>query len=194
MLVFIFHISSGRIVIGDMATGMYIVEVNVNGPLAPTPFSASSDYTTPTTVSLAWSDPTHRVSGAPLTNFKLHLYRDNALIAVVDSGVGAYTDVGRTKHQQYTYTIRDVAGSDSSGIASVQVYAGGAAQAMMPSGFEAREAVGGTELRWNNPSTQIDGTPFNDFAAVLIYRDGLLLDSLLQTSADTGTARTWLSW
>ena len=44
---------SGRIVIGDMATGMYIVEVNVNGPLAPSPFSASSDYTTPTSVAPA---------------------------------------------------------------------------------------------------------------------------------------------
>jgi choice-of-anchor B domain-containing protein len=183
---------SGRIVIGDMASGMYVVDVNLSGPLVPSPFTAYSDFTTPTSVALTWTDPDQRVSGAPLSNFKLHLYRNGTLISVVDSGVGSFTDGGRVKHQQYTYTIRVVAGTDSSSLATSQVYAGGAAQPNAPAGFEAVEDTSGNALHWTNPKTQIDGTPLNDFAAVLIYRDGILLDSVMQTSADTGEARSYV--
>jgi choice-of-anchor B domain-containing protein len=183
---------SGRIIIGDMASGMYVVDINLHGPMAPSPFSGYSDYQTPTSVTLQWNDPSTLVSGDPLSNFKLHVFRNNALIAVVDSGIETYTDPGLVKHQQYTYTIRAVAGSESSSVASAQVYAGGAAQASAPSAFEAREAIGGTELRWHNPSTQIDGTPLNDLAGVQIYRDGAPFGLIPQTSADTGQARTYL--
>ena len=183
---------SGKIIVGDMVTGMYIVDINVNGPLKPSPFSAYSDFSTPTSVTLSWNDPTQFVSGAPLTNFKLHIYRNNTIIASVDSGVETYTDLGRTKHQQYTYTIRAVTPSESSSVATSQAYAGGAAQSSAPGGFQALDAIGGTELRWINPSTQIDGAPLNDLAAIEIYRDGILFDNVPQTSADTGQARTYL--
>ncbi len=68
---------SGKIIIGDMASGMYVVEVNVDAPYPPSPFGAYSDYSSPTQVTLDWTDPTQKADGSPLTNFKLHIYRGN---------------------------------------------------------------------------------------------------------------------
>jgi hypothetical protein len=183
---------SGKIIIGDMATGMYVVEVNLNGPFAPDPFTAYSDYSTPTSITLTWDDPTQLVSGAPLSNFDLHIYRNNIFIASVDSGIETYVDGGRTLHQQYTYTIRAVTPTESSSVATTQAYAGGHPQPKPPTSYAALDAIGGTQLQWINPSRQVDNTPLNDLAYVLFYRDGILIDSMSQTSADTGQFRTYL--
>ena len=43
-------------------------------------------------------------------------------------------------------------------------------------------------LSWDNPSTNVDGTPMDDFAAINVYEDGVLLSTLTRTSADTAAA------
>ncbi|MBI1805897.1 MAG: choice-of-anchor B family protein [Ignavibacteria bacterium] len=183
---------SGQIIIGDEDSGLYIVDLDYNAPNLPAPFSAYSDYQTPTSVTLTWTDPSTLVSGAPLSNFKIHIYRDGAFIAEVDSGVQTYIDGGRTQHQYYTYTLGAVVPSDSSGATSAGAYAGGHAQPQPPAAFNVVDATGGILLTWTNPSRQLDNTPLNDLAEVLIYRDGLYVHSISQTSADTGQNRSYL--
>ena len=183
---------SGRVIIGDMVTGMYVVDLDVNAPHAPAGFAAYSDYTTPTSVHLTWTDPTTLISGEPLTNFDVHVYRDGALVAVVDSGVQQYTDSGLDTHQFYAYSISAVIASDSSSRTNDSVYAGGHAVPEPVSQFTVDDGPDAIHLTWRNPSRQLDGTPLNDLAYVLIYRDGAILDSMVQTFTDTGQVRTYV--
>ncbi len=182
---------SGKIIIGDMGQGMYVVELNTNSPNPPNPFSAYSDYLTPTSVTLNWTDPTELGGGGPLTNFKLHIFRGSTYIAEVDSGVETYTDAGLTNHLSYTYTIRAVTATDSSNVSMTSVYAGGHAQPKPPTSFAVNDVIGANRLTWINPSRQLDNTPLNDLAYVLVYRDGMLYDSIAQGPADTGQARMY---
>ena len=181
---------SGRVIIGDMATGMYVVDLDVNAPHTPTSFTAYSDYTTPTGIRLTWTDPTSLISGDPLTNFQIHVYRGGTLVAVVDSGVQQFTDASLVNHQQYTYSINAVTASDSSGSTAASAYAGGHAVPQPATEFTVNDGSAGIHLSWRNPSRQLDGTPLNDLAYVLIYRDGALRDSIAQSVADTGQLRT----
>ncbi|HLB00464.1 MAG TPA: hypothetical protein VJO14_03675, partial [Bacteroidota bacterium] len=180
---------SGRIIVGDMGQGMYVVEVNTNAPNPPNPFTAYSDYSTPTSVTLNWTDPATFGGGAPLSDFKLHIFRGSTYIAEVDSGIGTYTDNGLTNHWNYVYKIRAVTATDSSNVATTTVYAGGHEQPKPPTSFGVNDVIGANRLSWINPSRQLDNTPLNDLAYVLVYRDGALYDSIPQTSADTGQAR-----
>lgn len=186
------YFPSGKIIIGDMSSGLYVVEANLNGPKVPTSFVGQSDYQTPTSAMVTWVDPTELVSGAPLSNFTLNVYRNNTLIANVDSGVQTYTDTGLVKHQYYTYSIRAVTATESSAVRSSSIYSGGHPQAKAPTSFKAIDGTDGSHLSWTNPSRQLDNTPLNDLSYVLIYRDGVRIDSIAQTSSDTGQFRTYL--
>ena len=62
---------SGKIIIGDMSTGLYVVDVDLNGPHKPTGFIAYSDYRTPTKIQLSWTDPTTLVSGDPISPLRV---------------------------------------------------------------------------------------------------------------------------
>ncbi|TAK64409.1 MAG: T9SS type A sorting domain-containing protein, partial [Bacteroidetes bacterium] len=183
---------SGKIIIGDMASGLYVVDINLNGPKPPTSFTTYSDYQTPTSMALSWNDPTTFNNGNPISNFKIHVFRNGALIAEVDSGMESYTDNSLTTHQFYTYSINAVSGTDSSSLMTSGAYAGGHSTPNLPTSFVAADNVEGVLLSWVNPSRQVDNTPLNDLAYILIYRDGALADSISQTAADTGQSRTFL--
>jgi hypothetical protein len=177
---------------GPRSAKTVYVDLHLNDPKPPTAFTAYSDYLTPTSASLHWSDPATLNNGSPLAHFKIHIYRDSVYLAEVDSGVRAYTATGLSLHQRYTFSIRAVIASDSSTLVNASVYAGGNAQPQPPTTFGLTDAASGVSLSWRNPSRQIDATPLNDLAAVLIYRDSVRIDSMLQTMADTGQVRSFL--
>ncbi|MBI4548300.1 MAG: choice-of-anchor B family protein [Ignavibacteriae bacterium] len=184
---------SGKIIIGDMATGLYVVDVNPNVPKSPTQLQAYSNYSTPTSVQLTWQDPALTILDDTLTNFNIQIYRGVVLVGQVDSGIQSFTDTGLVTHQYYTYSVRakNLSTGDVSAARTISVYAGGHAQPSVPSAFAAEDDALGVQLRWQNPSTQIDGTPLNDLAYVMIYRDGVLIDSVSQTSNDTSQMRSY---
>ncbi len=186
------YFPSGKIIIGDMSSALYVVELNLNGPKPPHSLSAFSDYQTPTSVNVTWTDPTQYNNGNPLSNFKLHIYRNGTFIAQVDSGVQFYTDNGLTKHSYYTYSINAVSGSDSSSLATGGAYAGGHATSNPPSSFNVTGSLSGIFLSWINPTRQIDNTTLNDLAYIIFYRDGVAVDSMSQSPSDTGQARSWV--
>jgi hypothetical protein len=176
---------------GGKSRTMLHVRIHLNAPKPPTDAKAYSDYLTPGSVLLSWTDPTQLVNGQPLAGFKIHVFRDSAFVAEIDSGVGTFADTGLTLHQRYGYLLRAVSAVDSSDPASASAYAGAIAEPMPPGSFVAADGSSGVELRWVNPSRQVDGTPLNDLAYIVFVRDGVRFDSVAQTAADTGQARVY---
>ncbi|MBI3192946.1 MAG: hypothetical protein HYZ34_00605 [Ignavibacteriae bacterium] len=161
-------------------------DLHLNDPFPPSNFSAYSDFQTPSSIVLSWSDPVISNDSLQLSNFKLHIYRDGNYIAEVDSGVQSFVDTGLTLHQLYLYTINTVVTSDSSLFDSTSAYSGGSAIPASVQFFSVRDDTDGVALVWTNPSTQTDGSPLNDIAYILLYRDGNVVDSVAQTVSDTG--------
>ncbi len=167
------------------------IDLHLNDPNPPQNGLAYSDYQTPTSVVITWTDPVQTNDSLLLQDFKIHVYRDGVFLAEVDSGVQTFTEGGLTLHQQYIYTLNTVVANDSSYFDSLYVYSGGAAEPNPVSSFVVRDDSNGVHLEWRNPSTQIDGTPLNDLAYVLVVRDGVVIDSVAQSMADTGQMRTY---
>ncbi len=179
---------SGKIIIGDMGNGMFVVDMNIAAPRVPSGVTVYSDYATPTGASLTWTDPTLTVGGDTLGPVEIRIYRDGVFLAAVPGGTGSYADAGLTQHQQYRYVIVAHSGGDSSAPVARTVYAGGAAAPRMPSGFRVIDLVDGTRLEWVNPAAQADGTPLNDLEAIEVERDGSPYIGIPAGAADTGAA------
>ncbi len=160
-------------------------------PLAPTNFRAYSDYESPTSMTLTWTDPVVTIAGQPLSQFRIRLLRDSSLIAEVDSGVSRYTDTGLVNHQEYAYTAQAAISSGPGFGATASWCAGGSQIPRPPTNFSVADGEEGARLRWRNPSSQIDGTPLNDIDAIVVYRDGVQIDEIRQTFSDTGQYRTF---
>ncbi|HZY09808.1 MAG TPA: T9SS type A sorting domain-containing protein, partial [Bacteroidota bacterium] len=184
---------SKRIIIGDMQSGLYVVDIKPTIPKSPTQLQGFSDFSTPTSIQLTWQDPHQTILDDTLNNYNLQLYRNAGLIAQVDSGVQSFLDSGLVNHQYYTYTLRakNLSTGDLSAPIQISDYAGGHPQPKSPTLFGSRDASDGAELSWKNPSEQIDETPLNDLAYILIYRDGFLYDSISQNSLDTSQIRSY---
>ncbi len=175
---------------GPFSTLLY-ERTHLNAPKPPTLVTAYSDYQTPSSVALSWLDPVQLSNGNPLSGFDIHIYRNSVLIASVDSGIQSFVDNGLSLHALVNYEINAVSAIDSSPLVSVSAYVGGHAVPGPPSGVIPYEGTSGTVLRWINPSQQLDGTPLNDLSAIYIYRDSVLIDSLVQSMADTAQERTY---
>ncbi|UCF62747.1 MAG: choice-of-anchor D domain-containing protein, partial [bacterium] len=162
-------------------------------PEPPTNVTAYSDYSTPTSMALSWTDPTALVNGTTIspTDFTIEIERDGTPLTSVAGGVENYTDTGLTDGQSYDYTLfaKLIANDSTSSMVMVSWIAGGAGQPMPPTNFSIVNAGGGQlRARWTNPAENIDGTPMDDFAGINIYESGALLTTFTRTSADTGRA------
>ncbi|NUQ42537.1 MAG: S8 family serine peptidase, partial [Calditrichaceae bacterium] len=171
----------------DNTYGMGIIDVwaaheslaDPNDPNDPENVTAYSDYTTPSSVLLNWTDPTTYVNGDPLTNFSIEIFRDGALAASVASGLETYTDLGLNDGQFYQYTVFAKDNNDSlSGGVDVSAYAGGSPVPAPPTGLAATTTTSDATLTWTDPTTQSDGTPLDDLDHINIYRDGVLVGNV----------------
>jgi hypothetical protein len=179
----------------DNDYGMGIIDVHaaflsLGVPNPPASFAAYSDYTTPTSIELAWEDPTNLANGDTLNvgYYTLYIMRDGDVIDSLEGGVGQYTDEGLTEGQEYVYEMYTIL--DSSGLASRVVSAtwtaGGSAVPMTPGGFSLSGDQDQVTVRWTNPGTNSDGTPMIDYGGVNLYQDGELAATFSRTTADTG--------
>jgi hypothetical protein len=162
-----------------------------NVPYPPSGFKAYSDFNTPNSIKLTWNDPTIQIDGNHLKQFSIHVYRGSSLVAVVDSGQQQFIDEPLINHQIYSYSIRTVTLSESSSVATVSTYAGGCPYAFPPTLFTVRDSGTGIQLQWKNPTRNIDGSLLVDTFFLMIYRRGVLIDSLEQTHLDTGMVRQY---
>ena len=155
--------------------------------------SAYSDYTSPTEMALNWTPPTTLVDGTPIdtSDFVIDIERDGAALTTVSGGTNSYTDTGLSDGTTYEYGLitRLVLNDSTSLPVTASWIAGGAGTPNAPSNLSVANNDSLTLLlSWDNPSTNVDGTPMDDFAAINVYEDGVLLSTLTRTSADTAAA------
>ncbi len=172
----------------DNVYGMGIIDVyaahmslaDPDDPNPPEDFTVYSDYTTPNSIVLNWTDPATYVSNDPLVNFQLKISRDGSPVATVGSGVQTFTDNGVTDGTMYNYSIvaADIPNDSLSIEISEAWYAGGSPFPAAPSVLTAVGSETGAELSWLDPTTQADNTPLDDLAKIYIYRSGVLIDSV----------------
>ncbi|MCK4654134.1 MAG: right-handed parallel beta-helix repeat-containing protein, partial [Candidatus Cloacimonetes bacterium] len=155
----------------------------VIAPMPPSDFSAYSDYTSPSSIQLSWTDPTENINGVPLTDLN-HIdvyYSDGTLIVSVNPGVESYTDVGLTDGQLYSYYLIAVADNPnmSNPTDTVNRYAGGSPIPSPPGNLNRDVLPNGIiQLTWDDPTTQEDGTPLDDLAGINIYLADIIITSL----------------
>jgi len=181
----------------DNDYGMGLIDVyqaflSLGVPNPPANFNAYSDYTTPTTIALAWEDPTTLANGDTLLvgDYTLYLKRDAVLIDSLEGGIEQYLDANLVEGQQYTYEMYTKIDTSTltSTVASVNWTSGGARQPGSPMDF----AIAGDEAQmsfsWTNPSRNVDGTPMIDFGGINLYQDGVLVTTFARSPADSGQA------
>lgn len=171
--------------------------INSSGMLVPLPpedFTAYSDYITPTSMLLSWSDPTRYIIGDTLLaeDFTIQIERDGVLVDSVDGGAGEYLDQGLNDGQEYFYEIYAQLNDTHLPSSKVQFswIAGGSPTPQSPANFSIAGNQQQVTLTWINPTANIDGTPMDDLAGVNLYQNGELVETFTRASADTGNADT----
>ncbi len=157
-------------------------------PRPPRNLTAYSDYTTPTSITLTWQDPTHYINGDTLGNNLSHIrvYQvtdqgDTVEVGQVSAGVQTFVHTGVNDGTLYTYVLRavDVHDSISPYSSPVSWYAGGSPWPAPPSNLTASVVNESTVVAlWQDPTTQSDGTPLDDLAGIYIWANGTLVDSV----------------
>ncbi len=147
-------------------------------PNPPESLTAYSDYLTPTSILLTWQDPTTYFGGDPLgddlAGIQIYDADDSTLIADVPPGVEQFEVTGLTDGTFYrfyavAYTIYD---SVSRPTQTVGWYAGGHPVPSPPDSLVAYSDSSlptAIVLTWQDPTTQLDGTPLDDLAGIRIY-------------------------
>ncbi|MCP4411568.1 MAG: hypothetical protein GY808_03225, partial [Gammaproteobacteria bacterium] len=76
-------------------------------PNPPENLTLYSDYTTPTSMALTWTDPTELFNGTPITpsEFTIEVERDGSWISSVAGGTEQFNDTGLNGGQLYEYGI-----------------------------------------------------------------------------------------
>lgn len=160
-------------------------------PNPPTNVKAYSDYTTPTSMLLTWTNPTAIVGGDSIGSFVIRILRDSVQIVEVPSPDTSYVDTGLTDGTLYRYTLqtRLLADDSLSQTAGVEWTAGGDRMPQGPTNLSVSgTSASGYTIRWTIPSRQVDGTPLDDLAGIRLYRDGGLVSTLVRTAGDTSRA------
>jgi choice-of-anchor B domain-containing protein len=188
---------SGKILISDRTTGLYVVyfdgaaDVDSLDPKNATNLSAYSDYTTPTSIYLTWQDPDELVNGNQLnsSDFNIEIYRDDTLlVATVPGGNENFTDSGLLDGNKYSYKlITKIILNDSSSLAvQASWMAGGSPISSAPGSVYILDNQSPYTIKWTNPKKNIDGTPLDDFAGVKLYENDILISTFSRTASDSG--------
>lgn len=159
-------------------------------PERPLEFAAYSNYQSVSEMQLTWQDPQLLFNGDTLSTgtFRLFVERDSVLIDSVDSGIGSYIDTGLTDGEEYTYSIYAIIDSNrvSGEAATARWIAGGSPIPSAAGGFNVAGNQDIVRISWQNPVSNIDGTPMDDLAGINLYQNGDLVSTFTRTSADTG--------
>ncbi|MGA9116950.1 MAG: S8 family serine peptidase [Bacteroidota bacterium] len=160
-------------------------------PNPPVNASAYSDYSTPTSIQLRWTNPTTLAGGDPIGPFVIRILRDSVLVGEIPGPDSSVVNTGLTDGTLYRYVLRTrlIANDSLSPEARTEWIAGGSPVPAGPVGLSVSgTSAAGYTLRWTNPSRQADGTPLDDLAGVRLYRDGVPLTTIGRTAADTARA------
>jgi len=186
---------SGKVLISDQSTGLYVVYFAGAAdlkPADPTEFTAYSDYNTPNGMTLEWENPTALITGDTLSagSFSTIVLRNDVEIGSVAGTANSFTDTGLNDGQKYNYQI--LARVDSTGFESEMVFtswtAGGAKEPQPATQFSIAGDQTEITVSWTSPSANIDDTPMDDYAGINLYQNGNLVATFNRASSDTATA------
>ncbi len=176
-------------------TTLILNEIDLADPKPVTDIGQYSDYTTPNTMTLTWTDPSLFYTGDPIDTFVIDIYKNDRLVSSVSKGIQAYTDTGLIDGTFFVYSLitRHIpTDSTSNTVESDGWYAGGHPEPSVPANLVARGYVNHAQLTWRNPVTQKDGTPLDDLAKIYIYRNSVLVDSVDQSGGPDTTYDDYL--
>ena len=163
--------------------------VNTRAPEAPSTFRAITLPDAPTSIDLIWSAVDKRTFGEPLANSEavFVLEREGTRVAELPLSTLTYLDTGLTIHREYRYTLRVIAGTDTSALRHASAYAGGSRQPDRPRIVALQGQEDGSILVTATlPTRRLDGTTrLLNLAAVTIHA-GAYTQEFTVAVQDTG--------
>ncbi|MGH1365304.1 MAG: choice-of-anchor B family protein [Calditrichia bacterium] len=193
-------LTTGKVLISDRSTGLYVVQfdgaidADLLDPKSPVSLNAYSDYTTPTGMTLTWTDPDQFVNGDPLpsSDLSIEISRDGIMVGTVAGGTESFTDAGLVDGQSYSYTAsaRVISNDSTSFEARASWIAGGSKIPTAPTLVGLDGDANGITITWRNATKNIDDTPMDDLAEIRLYQDGLFVASFSQATSDSGATVT----
>ncbi|MCX7930322.1 MAG: T9SS type A sorting domain-containing protein [Chlorobi bacterium] len=172
---------------GAMSTNDTYVGIVSLGPRPVENLTLVSDYRTPTTIQLSWTNPTTTMLGDPIGGYVIIIRRNGQTIAELPGGTTTYADNGVTDGEHYNYDVivRTTDGLESTP-ASAQIISGGALEPMPPTDVVVRPHHDGIEVEWMNPRMHVDSSYFHDFDRIVFYADGRAVDSVSTPQVQSG--------
>ncbi len=166
------------IYISDRSSGLYVVDFDgcndsdLLDPMPPSNLNTFSNYETPNSVLISWTNPEQLYDGSSLDSFLIKIYRNEQLIQEIYD-VSFYNDFDLIDGNYYRYDLLtlDLSTDSLSSIISSNVYSGGSPYPSAPSNFSANIVESGIELAWLNPNTQSDNTYLDDLKSVKVFRN-----------------------
>jgi hypothetical protein len=166
--------------------------VDTRAPLPPEDFATTIFAAQPKEIALSWVCPKQRSFGQDLADeeYYLQLIRNGEVIDSLAGGTIEYTDTDLTPHEYYTYQLSAIS-LDGRASKNVQddAYAGGSQQPGRPVivSYDGSENLD-VALLIKLPNKRKDGvTPLANMAALNIYRDAELIETLTVSAQDTSS-------
>ncbi|HVZ41034.1 MAG TPA: T9SS type A sorting domain-containing protein [Candidatus Kapabacteria bacterium] len=140
-------------------------------------------------VAISWTYPhtSESVFGYPITGYAFEVRRGQTVVARLPPATLSYTESGLTVDSTYLYTVRVVAGTDTSADRMVSYRPSDAALPARPAIVQANGYAPQIQLVTHIPATRADSsTPLGNLKGYRIYRDGVLLREENLAPGDTG--------
>ncbi|MCS6988499.1 MAG: NF038122 family metalloprotease [Chloroherpetonaceae bacterium] len=160
----------------------------------------SSDFQTPTSVALQWTNPSLTVGGGAIGNLEILVFRNGQLIRAFSNAQPGATlsllDTGLTQYSTQTYLIyAHNPGVEDSGFPVARtVTVGGSPRPAEATDFSARSNGSTAVLRITAPTRHDDGTILHNLSAMLLYRNAPQPSNLFLSVplSPTDTGRTFV--
>ncbi len=171
----------------------YVSPFTLSDPSDPKPVTAASaysDYTSPSSMDIVWTDPTEFSNGDPIDTFVVDIYRADTLRGTVPKGTEFFTENGLIDGTQWTYKLKvRHYPTDSLSITTETApwYVGGHPVPNGATNLQVTSDVSSAYLKWHNPTTNLDGTPIDDLDSIRIFRNGVHIANVEYTDVADST-------
>ncbi|MFN3561697.1 MAG: NF038122 family metalloprotease [Chloroherpetonaceae bacterium] len=161
----------------------------------------TSDFQTPTSVQLQWTNPAITVGGGTISNLEILLFRNNQLITAFSNAQPnqtiTFSDTGLTQYSTVNYIIyaHNPDLEDSGFPVARTVTVGGSPRPAAAPAIDARSNESTVVVRLTAPTLHDDGTTLHNLSRLRLYRltpqpQNLIVELNLSTT-DTGRSFTF---
>lgn len=161
----------------------------------------TSDFQTPTSVQLQWTNPQFTVGGGTIENLEILLFRNNQLITALSNAqpnqTVTFNDTGLTQYSTVTYLVyaHNPDLEDSGFPVAKTITVGGSPRPSAPTAITARSNESTVVVSVTAPTVHDDGTTLHNLNAVRLFRLNTqpqnLITELTLNTTDTGKTFTF---